>query len=278
MSTLALVPFWKKEGTVDKPYWTSADAGIKDWTKLNYTYPDFLGSPQERQERELRLNWMIDIDYGRDVLAWHDRLRHSPVIPGPPSDLVMVDTGNLVWKPRSVDSELSLKRPAEEALVAIRTKRMTTDTDHVMKANVVTSSAAAPKYEDIDHDRRLTTLRKSFIDWRIRVRAARFAFNVGYTVLLFLGKPSEDPVSWREDKNLIGMHSAFTNKAAPKCASCADQANAVDISVTNITFFLLGKYQDIDNVDKIKSYVETNLYWRIQKVSRLEIIFLDSVY
>jgi tyrosinase len=292
--SVALLPFWKDGGTAEKPlkFWTSADEGIRDWTKLNYTYPDFIGLPQDAQERQLRLNGVINSDYGRDVLAWQNRLRLRlpPLVPAPRIEATVADhptflrsepfTMQTQFEETVVNSKVSANRAAMQMATPHPHKRMATAKDmqeskEMVHADgpVVAEPVAAFGQQSSSTDRQPGALRNSFIDWRIRVRAARFALNMGYTVLLFLGIPSEDVAEWRTDPNLVGMHSAFTNMSAPKCENCVDQADAMDISINNITLPLIDRGQDIDDVEQIKQYVETNLHWRIQKVDGHTMMF-----
>jgi hypothetical protein len=222
---------------------------------------------------------MVNVDYGVNVLAWQDRLRHkSPVSLSPPNDDMVID--GQIWQSTpvpikmhtlqaiAIDSSVSMKRSAVVALSGGPSKRMAIHAENDWESNGTPSVIpdVEQEFENTTGNGQSTMLTNSFVDWRVRVRAARFALDMGYTVLLFLGAPSDTVANWRTDQNLVGMHSAFTNISAPKCENCVEQADAIDISVISITQFLDDHGKDINDIEEIKQYVEANLNWRIQKV------------
>jgi tyrosinase len=105
-----------------------------------------------------------------------------------------------------------------------------------------------------------------FTDWFARVRSQPHALGGSYSIFLFFGEPPQSPDDWRLAENLIGVDEIFANPIPEACADCTTNPNNLHEAIVGLTDALRARQKYAQGAEAIKSYIQSNLKWRIQKV------------
>jgi tyrosinase len=223
---LDLTPFWNGATTFHR----SSTAGVRDWTKLNYTYPEYQGL------------------HGLPVNKIHDAI----------SNIVnQLYSGNASpAKPLA-----SFAANAPEISAAVAPTATSPDADSRV-ANVAAFSGPA----ESSHASHGSDAHPRLLEWFVRVRSKKYALGASYSVLLFLGPPPEDQAEWRGSPNFVGLHFYFVNSSQERCANCASQGDLIDEGFVTITHALEIRGYESRSEAEIEQYLKANLEWRVQKV------------
>lgn len=113
------------------------------------------------------------------------------------------------------------------------------------------------------------------LEWTARVESKQFELPISYTVLLFLGKVSDDTKEWPVSPYFVGSHSAFVNSAAQDCENCRNNVNGVIEGYVHLNQGIL-RHSGLQSLepDAVIPYLTENLQWRVLKVKALSMIIL----
>jgi tyrosinase len=106
-----------------------------------------------------------------------------------------------------------------------------------------------------------------FTDWYIRIRSnLRLQVRMTYSILVFIGKPPDDPAEWAASPNVAGRFSELVNSEPEMCANCMAQTDLAHTGVVTITEFLRDHGLDIDATETVDAYLKDNIHLRLEKV------------
>jgi tyrosinase len=229
-----LTPFWKSSNA----YFRSTDAPVKEFTKFNATYPEFVGleglSAAERKTRiEAKVNALYDPSNRRRGIA-----ATAAAISGTAA---------------AVAAEA---RQAPIALAAVSSQA----------AAVTTSARAAHAHAAPAHGKgpeALTALQR--LDWFIRIRVKKFQLKQSFSVLFFLGSVPEDVSKWRSSPHLVGNHAEFVNSDPEHCVNCQESADVISEGFVDLDASLERLGYGRKTEEQIEKFIHDEIRWRIQK-------------
>lgn len=111
-------------------------------------------------------------------------------------------------------------------------------------------------------------------EWVANIKMQKSALNEPYSVYIFLGPFSDDPMCWSSDPNLAGSHTTFSRNMSPDEIVLQSSSQMVTASIP-LTDALIGKIGDGEleslNVEDVSSWLLTNLSYRISLLNGQEI-------
>jgi hypothetical protein len=107
----------------------------------------------------------------------------------------------------------------------------------------------------------MTSLVPTHTHWMVRVVSDTNALASSYVVFLFLGHVPASTSEWRTSSSLVGRYSAF--------ADPSERKESLTQKLVDVNEALRGKGCTLSDHRSVISYVQENLYWRIQKVCKL---------
>ncbi|KAI0770111.1 photo-regulated tyrosinase [Fomes fomentarius] len=117
----------------------------------------------------------------------------------------------------------------------------------------------------------------NFHEWMARIRVKKYALGTSFSSLIFLGEAPEDPADWHTSPHYVGAHHAFVNGASQHCDNCRAQADLVIEGFVHLND-AIAAHSGLNTFapERVKSYLETNLHWYVQKVDGT-VVPLDQI-
>ena len=112
----------------------------------------------------------------------------------------------------------------------------------------------------------------SMLDWSVRIKVGKHALQgQSFTVFVFLSSDADvppNPAEWFVYPAFVGEHSVFASSMFRRCANCQRQqeAGVITEGVVHLNRTLVGKVASFEP-DDVAPFLQSNLTWRIQKVS-----------
>ncbi|EWC43938.1 hypothetical protein DRE_01290 [Drechslerella stenobrocha 248] len=98
-----------------------------------------------------------------------------------------------------------------------------------------------------------------YVEYTAQVKTLNNALSGTYTVYVFLGEYSQDPKQWPTEKNLVGVHSAFTNLGGGHKYT---GAGSVPLTASIIHQIVDGKLANLGR-EAVVPYLQKNLRWEV---------------
>ena len=231
---------------------------MRDWTQLNYTYPEFLQVPaganvqQAIHEAVIRLYQEDDDDVAPiNTAVVPPAAPASHPAPAPPAS-------HPAPAPQAPQAPIaSHPAPAPPAAHAPAAPHPAPHAPVAQQHSTGQVHLAPGPHQA--HTR---------LDWIAHVTHQAGAVDKSFTVLFFLGAPPAHEHDWRTSPNLIGLHSEFINSHPAACSNCAAhrQEGLVTEGFVRLSRSLRthGVYNRPEH--EIDSYLQENLQYRVQKV------------
>ena len=248
-----LTPFWKS-GTA---FHRSTDTPVRDFIKFQATYPEFVGlEALSVAERKAKIQEKVNALY--DPRGRRQGIPVNLAAQKPLGAVAGATAGSAAGGPILASKGVPPAPSGGGGSVGGRV------------AQAALSVQAAPPVAPSPHGdtpSTLTALQR--LDWFIRVRVKKFQLKQSFTILFFLGPVPDKVEDWRPSQYLIGSHSEFVNSDPEHCTNCKDNINIITEGFIDLDDSLerLGQGQVVEEKE-IEDYIEKNIHWRIQLVSR----------
>ena len=243
-----LTPFWKSGNAFHR----STDTPVRDFVKFQSTYPEFVGTENlSVAERKARIQQKVDALYD------------------PTNRRLGLGANSIVGRVASIASAAagSITKGAPPVHAAAAAAPGGAQPQAAFSALSVQAPHPAAPSPHGNTPGTLTALQR--LDWFIRVRVKKFQLGQSFTILFFLGSVPDDVAQWRTSPHLIGSHSEFVNSDPEHCANCKENINIITEGFIDLDDSLERLGHGNDTEEAIEKYIQDEIHWRIQKVSRL---------
>jgi tyrosinase len=103
-------------------------------------------------------------------------------------------------------------------------------------------------------------------DYIVNVRADKTGAEMSYSVRIFIGNFTSDPLGWENDNNLVGTHSVFAKSMGTVPPGTLLTSGVVLLKKRLMQDFRNRKLGGLTE-EYVVPYLTKNMHWRIQKVS-----------
>lgn len=105
--------------------------------------------------------------------------------------------------------------------------------------------------------------------WQAFLRVRNFALTGTWAVHIFLGEPPADSTDWFLAAERVGSVSMLSNRSRAQCPNCVAHAEGGQhvTGTVPLTEALQARGIDVNDREAVKQYLESNLHWRVAKVS-----------